>query len=158
MPAAQWRRLKEALAGKQAADGEKGRASLPPENQAVQEVEPEEEEKITGSDEHVYEDVINLLPKSYKGRAKVLLHYLKPRLDKSARIIYDGGKIGSHILDLIRFVLNPLKSRSPPDRDDFLTLLKQSGMPQSIYHAQLANDIFRNDSAVSKNSYWLTLD
>ena len=66
----------------------------------------------TGPDPHTehnqqFEDVLDLVPKSLKHRAKTMLHYLKGHLvlSDSQRVIYSPNEpVGSHILDLLRYV------------------------------------------------------
>ena len=71
------------------------------------------------------------LPKSYQGRAKVVMHYLAPhvRLTKKDRIIYPDGTIGSHILDLVKYTVSVFDSEQPDDASKFIMLLKEIGVP-----------------------------
>lgn len=80
-------------------------------------------------------EIIELLPKAYRSRAKVILHYLLPNLkqDQNKHIIFPDGTIGSHILDYLRYFLNPLKAKPPVEANKFANLLEKSGVPQSVY-------------------------
>jgi len=73
----------------------------------------------------------HFLPKSYQGKAKVVMHYLAlhVRLTKKDRIIYPDGTIGSHILDLVKFAVSVFDSERPDDASRFIKLLKELGVP-----------------------------
>lgn len=119
---AEYERLKKGIATVSA------QQSVPEVNKPVQLIE----EKVEGPD---YEFLINLLPKTYRNRAKMLLHYLKPNLSVQGRIVYEKGNVGSHILDLLKFVLMPksFRRKAPNDIAIFVDALKNSGAPDSAY-------------------------
>lgn len=103
------------------------------------------------------ENVIELLPKSYRNRARVILYYLKPKLDSRKNIIYADGSVGSHLLDLLKFVLNQ-KARPMPDGDKFIELLITKSVPRSVYFVREKStkpDVTHTRAAPST---WLTFD
>lgn len=79
------------------------------------------------------ESILDLLPKVYKARGRVLLHYLSPKLDSDYRLSYSDGVRSSHVLDLIKFAINPLAKRVPFDAYAFYDLLAALGVPASAY-------------------------
>lgn len=92
------------------------------------------------------DEIIDLLPKSYQVRAKIILHYLKLNLDPNKRVIFDDGSVGAHLLDYLRFILNPLHTAvQPVGTDKFAALLHVSGVPRSVYSVH-----------VEKTQKWLT--
>lgn len=86
----------------------------------------------TKEDEDV-KSMIELLPKMYQSKARIIMHYLEGhvKLDKNQRIVYAGGMVGSHVLDLLRYFISPLVKERPLDAPRFLILMKAAGVPQS---------------------------
>lgn len=118
-------------------------------------VAEDERRQNTNEDSINVDKIVELLPKTYRSRARILLHYLSPKLDASlSHFIYPSGDKSSHVLDLIRFALNPLSKRAPSDFDDFVHLMKISGVPESF----CSNRITNSDSALPMKKHWLTLD
>jgi hypothetical protein len=87
-----------------------------------------------------FDHILELLPKLYRNRARVILNNQNIKLeDHTSRIIYNepnGAKqCGSHIADLIMYHLSPtfVKSKSklkPPDYNKFKQVLASSpGIP-----------------------------
>lgn len=79
-------------------------------------------------------DIIDLLPKAYKAKAKTILHYLKGylKLDNQHRVRYeDNNQLGSHIIDLLRYFAAPFPTERPIDAPQFFELIKEAGVPSS---------------------------
>lgn len=78
-------------------------------------------------------DLAEFLPKSYRGRAKILLHYLHGhiRLNEQQRVVYPNDQVGSHILDLVKYFVSPFPSDRPLDAPKFTKLMTQAGVPSS---------------------------
>lgn len=64
--------------------------------------------------------------------------------------MFSDGTVGAHILDYLRYVLNPLKKRVPFAVEKFMALLQSAGVPESVYNASLVLPLF------DKKSQWLT--
>lgn len=96
------------------------------------------------------ENIIDLLPKAYRSRARIILHYLSKHLNADNRLIYDDGRTSSHLIDLLKYVLNPLSQYVPDDGDKFISLMKKSGVPDSVYGSRIA--------VASALLPWLSLD
>lgn len=98
-----------------------------------------------------YDIMVELMPKSYKSRARSLLRILRPRLTSQGRLIYGDDTQGSHIVDLLKYVLSPVQFRhqAPTDIKKFADLLRQADVPQSLYKLGAVED----GVSVSK---WLT--
>lgn len=77
------------------------------------------------------DDILELLPKAYKSRAKVIVHYLK--LDDQKRVTYANGDKSSHIIDLLKFVLSPISKTIPHDASAFYALLADLNVPKTVY-------------------------
>lgn len=87
------------------------------------------------------DDIIKMLPKTYRARASSLLQHLSHVLGRDKRLTYFDGARSSHIIDLLRFVLSPLRSKvSPFDINQFYDLLRKLDVPESAYivHASSA--------------------
>jgi hypothetical protein len=78
-----------------------------------------------------------LLPKQLRPKAKLLLHYLsgKINLDTEGRVVYTDGRAGSHLFDLVRYLVSPVSrfgSTRLIDLPAFADLLLNLGtVPQS---------------------------
>jgi hypothetical protein len=141
VPITEWKRLK----GQTDKASSHAPAPIPTATNDLQiEPEPEEKEKK--------EDIIDLLPKAFRSRAKIILHYLSSRLQPDNRLMYSNNQASSHIIDLLLYVLNPLSKKVPGDANEFLNLLKVSGVPESVFS-------YRQNSHVPiKRKVWLTLE
>jgi len=78
----------------------------------------------------------DVLPKSLKNRARLLLSHLygKVELSENNQVIYpDTGKSGSHLLDLARYFLTgkQFSSLRPVDTPQFAQLLLDLSTPKS---------------------------
>ena len=73
------------------------------------------------------------LPKGYRSRARMLLHYLegKVKLNAQQRVIYETGKVGSHILDLVKYFVANIETHRPLDAPKFQKIIAQAGVPSS---------------------------
>lgn len=80
-----------------------------------------------------WDNVLDLLPKSYKSRGRIILHHIEGqvKLNQQNRVVYQGGKQGSHIIDLLKYFLSPFSKSKPIDASHFEKIMKQSGVPQS---------------------------
>lgn len=101
-------------------------------------------------------EMVELLPKAYRSRAGIIMHYLQPhlKLDQSKHVIFSDGSIGAHTLDYLRYVLKPLKKRAPSSVDKFVGLLQSAGVPEGVYSPisflpLLENQLYK--------THWLTL-
>ena len=102
------------------------------------------------SEDPILSTLIDLLPRTLRGKGKVLMHYIhgKILLDEHSRVIYtvemsDGStseETGSHILDLVKYAISPgiqfgnveqASSSRPIDWPRFQQLLHVIGVPQS---------------------------
>jgi len=78
-------------------------------------------------------NLVYFLPRSYRGKAKVVFSYLVSndvKLTKKDRIIYPDGTIGSHILDLVKYTVSPFEMDSPKDSIKFMKYLEEIGVPE----------------------------
>lgn len=133
VPLAQWQRMKKASVQETVLE------TVQPTNPLLQ---------IEEAPPSLENEIIDLLPKMYHARAKVILHYLLPslKLDRNKHVIYDDGPRGAHILDYLRYILNPLKTRAPVDVEKFSHVLNAVGVPRSVYNVHV----------IEKSSHWLT--
>ena len=78
-------------------------------------------------------DLAQFLPKGYRQRAKILLHYLEPfiKLTDKDRVIYENGQLGSHILDLVKYFVSTFQTDRPVDAPKFAKLMDKAGVPNS---------------------------
>ncbi len=80
-----------------------------------------------------------ILPKNMRSRARILLSSLEGKIkleEGSNRVTYDDNEsVGSHIIDHLRYVLSPLKMKSPRplDSEMFYKLLQKTGVPESVF-------------------------
>ena len=87
--------------------------------------------------DNVLTSLAELLPKQLRPKAKLLLHYLsgKVNLDTEGRVVYTDGRAGSHLFDLVRYLVSPVSrfgSTRPIDLPAFADLLLNLGtVPQS---------------------------
>jgi hypothetical protein len=90
------------------------------------------------------EDLLNLLPKTYRSRAKVILHYLLPniKLNDNKQVVFSDGTVSAHILDYLRYVINPMRMHAPVDIAKFMALMNNLGVPKTVYsnHVIYAKD------------------
>jgi len=81
-------------------------------------------------------DLAIMLPKTYRNKGYALLSCLDNHitLDDRFHVIY-ADEMGSHIVDLVRYSVTPahLKLSRPSDAKKFYELLKQLGIPKSLY-------------------------
>lgn len=96
------------------------------------------------------EDIALLLPKSYRARAKIILHFISPRINSDQRVVFSDGSTGAHVIDYLRFVLNSLKTRAPIGLDKFMSVMRETGVPESVY--------VKRDAAAVRNAKWLTFE
>lgn len=122
VPLVEWKRLKETSRMSTTA----AEASDP--SQTITEIQEESPKELNQEN-----DIIDLLPKTYRSRAKIILHYLFPYLNSDKRVVFADGSIGAHVIDYLRFVLNSIKTHAPPDIGSFMTLLETLGVPDSVY-------------------------
>jgi len=82
--------------------------------------------------------LIGLLPKSIRKKAQIVLESGGVQFDRNTyRVIYSGGQRGSHLLDLLTYVLMPKfitdKKSPPPDSQQFVALLQANpSVPDSV--------------------------
>lgn len=79
-------------------------------------------------------DLAQLLPKSYRSRARILLHYLEGhlKLNSQQRVLYPpNDQPGSHILDLVKYYVSTWHTDRPLDAPKFAKLMTQAGVPTS---------------------------
>jgi hypothetical protein len=135
------------------------RLKNPPVQQQTEQTPTVEQPNITVVEEmeekNRFEGVIELLPKAQRTKARILLHYLAPvvKLDVHQRILYQPyGKVGSNLLDLVRYFTSPsyFKVPRPLDAEDFSKLIKQVGVPE----AALGYGRCENETKIN----WITLD
>jgi len=89
-----------------------------------------------------FENIIEMMPKQSRSRAKILAHYIKDRVklvNSSDLIVYEDETVGSPIYDLIRWVVTPRRfnTTKPFDADKFLLYLKTLNVPNSVYATDL---------------------
>jgi hypothetical protein len=85
--------------------------------------------------EHSFAQMVELLPKNLRNRAKIMLHYLEGKitLNEHERVQYSDGAIGSHLLDLVRYYVSPLAKARPVDAPKFEAVMQSIGVPASAY-------------------------
>lgn len=127
------------------------RYALVPENflrtqgKATQRITAHPSNEIESDNEHQqeqYEEIVDLFPKSYRNRAKLLVHYIGKSMQlRNGRIVYKDGMIGSHLLDLLKYYIYPsaLKTSRPSDATKFGVLLKQLDVPDSLVSRSLVH-------------------
>jgi len=104
------------------------------------------------------EALISILPKSIRKKARVVLEAGQINFDRNSfRVVYAGGQRGSHLLDLLSYLLQPKfisdKRPAPPDAGQFVSLLRANpAVPDSLSLSK-AGDAH---SAEQRNSPWLT--
>ena len=79
-------------------------------------------------------ELAQLLPKSYRSRARILLHYLEGhlKLNPQQRVLYPpNDQLGSHILDLVKYYVSTFPTDRPLDAPKFAKLMTQAGVPTS---------------------------
>lgn len=91
------------------------------------------------NDTSAVEDIPELLPKCYRAKAKVIVHYLRDqiKLDENQRVLYPDKTVGSHILTLMRYFVSPLVKERPLDAPKFMKLMKSVGVPDYVYTKNL---------------------
>lgn len=82
------------------------------------------------------DEYLELLPKRYRSRGKILLQYLMENqigVTSKGRVVYGDGSIGSHLIDLIKYYLHPqgIPVSRPSDSTQFGLLLQQIDVPNS---------------------------
>lgn len=79
-------------------------------------------------------DVSDLLPKCYRSKARIILHYINDSisLDARQRIVYKDGTVGSHIVDMLRYFVSPFVKERPLDAPKFESLMNHVGVPVSV--------------------------
>lgn len=116
------------------------------------------EEEADGERQDSIDSILQMLPKSYRRKARVILEAGEiPFHPKTLRVQYSDGEVGSHVMDLLQYVLAPkfiqTKQKSTPiDLDKFIELLKSKPViPSSVYsHA-------KKSRKPKKTIDWLTL-
>ena len=101
-------------------------------------VEPKKETELS--------DLAQFLPKSYRGRARILLHYLQGhiKLNEQQRVLYPpNDQLGSHLLDLVKYYVATFPTDRPKDAPKFAKLMTSAGVPTS--------------AIVSKRNTWYVL-
>lgn len=142
VPLAQWKRLKEQVTNQASATTDSGlsknQADYAPASGGSENAYsnittiPEEATNESSKSES---EIIELLPKAYCTRAKVIMHYLAPslKLDQSNRVLFPDGTVGAHVLDYLRYFLNSLKTKAPLYAEKFDNIMEKSGVPRSVY-------------------------
>lgn len=86
-----------------------------------------------------------LFPKRSRSRASLLLHYALKHisLDENERVRYGDGSSGSHIVDLVRYFVNPpaMHIERPIDALKFAMHLRSKGVPEAAFarHVEVAS-------------------
>lgn len=110
------------------------RAQQKPDGTLQPQPQPIEFTKLTSSSSNLY-DIVDVLPKRFRNKGKILAHYLENQitLNPQERVVYPEGQVGSHFIDLARyFISSPaLKINRPPDASKFCKILKNAGVPNS---------------------------
>jgi hypothetical protein len=82
--------------------------------------------------------VLDLLPKNQRAKARILMHYLSPsiKLDSQQRVTYEwNGAQGSNLLDLLKYFTSHndslVKTPRPIDAEDFARLIRSAGVPEA---------------------------
>jgi hypothetical protein len=137
VPLAEWKRLKE------------GQATPPAQTQvhpqsAVTEI-VQENEKPTKSKAVV----VDLLPKTYRARANIILHYIEPYINSENHVVFSDGSQGAHVIDYLRYVLNSLPTHAPVQSEKFLDLLNSSNVPESVY---------QRHQSTARSVKWMTFE
>ena len=101
-------------------------AEAEPSTSQVSVIEPQKETDLS--------DLAQFLPKGYRNRGRILLHYLQAhlKLNEQQRVIYEpNNTLGSHILDLVKYFASPFAKDRPVDAPKFAKLLATVGVPSS---------------------------
>lgn len=103
-----------------------------PKNNEHYEYESEKENKIT---KYEKEEILNIIPKTYRNKADAVINKLKSHSDRiswndQGVVSIDGETLsGSNITDLIGDILRPLKRKQPTGSDKFLHFLYDINLP-----------------------------
>ena len=89
------------------------------------------------TDQYDTEDVLQVMPDKFKGRAQGLLNLLKKqptlRWNSKGEIVYRGKTVhGSHVTDLIRGAIIPKAKKDIVGSDIFTKALSEMNLPQGI--------------------------
>lgn len=93
---------------------------------SIEVIEPKKETDLS--------ELAQFLPKSYRGRGRILLHYLQGhvKLNEQQRVLYPPNQqLGSHILDLVKYFVATFPMDRPVDAPKFAKLLARAGVPSS---------------------------
>ena len=99
-----------------------------------------EEYDDAGERQESIDAIISMLGKPYKRKAHVILEVGNiPFQRKSLRVVYSDGELGSHVIDLLQYVLSAPMIRKniknvPVDVSKFLEMLQSSpAIPRSMF-------------------------
>jgi len=107
------------------------------------------------------EALVSLLPKTIRKKARLVLETAGIQFDRNTfRVVYSGGQRGSHLIDLLGYVLQPKfitdKRPPPPDAQQFVALLRDNpSVPDSLSLAKATDGAGTSSSANRSKSTWL---
>ena len=88
-----------------------------------------------------HNEVLQLLPPRLRQKARVMLHYLKSKLQVNGegRVVYSDGTQGSHLYDLLRYYASPaaMSTQRLEDAKQFGILLYEVNAPPSAFTKRL---------------------
>lgn len=124
--------------------------SAPSPHQVIIQKEPDEQPKNTW--QQMVAEVIDMLPPTYQKRAARLMKRLEGYLeldDWQLRVQWANGEPGSHLMDLLQYLLMTGAARSkskmekPRDFESFLQLMANVGIPDSLVGSGVAQQLAR---------------
>ena len=84
-------------------------------------------------DELAVDQLIPLLPKAIRNKAKILAHHLLKhiKIGGNGQVIYPDGTEGASIVDHLKYLCSTMKSKAPFDIDVMQELLEKTNAPKS---------------------------
>lgn len=128
----------------------------------------EEEEDNKNSDNNEYENMIQLLPKTSRNKARILFHSLKSNLslDEHGRVKYKDDTVGSPLYDHLKYWTTRIGKEGvlrPLDSDKFINLMVLSSVPKSSVSSDKQHYLiekeedYDNQQNDTSNKNWIRL-
>ena len=101
----------------------------------------EDDDDYSDEKQESIDAIIDIMPKCQRRKARIILGSGQIEFQrKSLRVLYSGGEIGSHIMELLSYILAPQlivnrRKTKPIDIDKFIDLLSTiPSIPPSFYN------------------------
>lgn len=89
------------------------------------------------TDSSAITDIIDLFPKQYRNKVKILMHYLKGMKLNDDGSFEIGNDSYSSLIDLIKYAIIPWVKKVPEDGNRFLSYLKSINVPNSVITSRM---------------------